>query len=258
MAISVTIEEISEHRLNHRKPDRTQDNQPPEKTKRFRSRNQKMESNHELVGTAPPKRAIRPTALTLVEIYMKKHLSLALMLPALAWAEQFQVTDLDSGSVYGPFTYTNGTILSIHTNRLELKRISTKADLLTERLKTIMIPSIEFRNANIHDVINFLVEASIASDEEKTGANIILSRIMPDPSGETNSPRDLFQENFDGNAEYRPIKTASDTDSITLNLRRVTLYDAISIVTELAGLDFMVDDRNVVILRDGKAISERK
>ncbi len=180
------------------------------------------------------------------------------MIPALACAERFQVTDLDTGVVYGPFVYTNGTVLNIHTNRLELKRLSTKADELTERLKTIIIPSIEFRNANIYDVIHFLVEASIATDPEGTGANIMLSRTISEPSTATRSSAATSETDFGNFQEQRPIEPPTDSDSITLNLRRISLYDALSVITELAGLDFVVDDRNVVILKDGRALSERK
>lgn len=189
---------------------------------------------------------------------MKKYITLAILIPSLSLAEQFQVTDVDSGMVYGPFSFTNSAVLNIRTNRFVLTRLTTNADKLTERLKTIVIPSIEFRDARLQDVINFLVEASIAKDPEGTGANIVLSRTIQTESPESKTNHGMVESGQITGSETMPTLIQRENDTITLNLRRISLYDAISIITELAGMQFVVDDRNVVILKDGKPIPTRK
>lgn len=46
----------------------------------------------------------------------------------------------------------------------------TNSVTIEQHMRQVIIPSIEFRQANPSDVLNFLIEASIASDPEKTNS----------------------------------------------------------------------------------------
>lgn len=138
----------------------------------------------------------------------------------------------------------------------------TPAQRLQEKMTRIMIPSIEFRQANIVDVVNFLVEASRAGDEEGTGVNIILNLTTPGqeaggpaaapapmPAGEFGADADIFGEALaPAPAEAQP---SAGLRTITLNLRRISLLDAIKYITEVAGLKFRVEDNAVIITPAG-------
>ncbi len=138
----------------------------------------------------------------------------------------------------------------------------TGAQRLQEKMARIMIPSIEFRAANITDVINFLVEASIAGDPEATGVNIILNLGVPGESSSAPAPApspvtggggdfgDLFGEPM-GMPEAAPATGGAGVRTITLNLRRISLLDAIKYITEVAGLKFRVEDNAVIITPAG-------
>ncbi len=147
--------------------------------------------------------------------------------------------------------------------------------MLQEKMQSIIIPSIEFRQANIVDVIGFLRDASEAADPDKRGVNIILkldvgaggaatatpTEMMP-PVAPTTDPFALPPATGDSGAlaipsapdiGLTPPATGFDTGGsasiplITLNLKRVTLLDAIRYVTEVANLKYRIEENAVVI-----------
>jgi general secretion pathway protein D len=138
---------------------------------------------------------------------------------------------------------------------------------LLEKMQGIVIPSIEFRQANIVDVISFLREASEERDPARLGVNIILKLDVPaaapaagltpapaadpwgapvaDPWGAPAAGADAGASEFGGPAE------APGSVPITLTLRRVTLLDAIRYVTDVANLKYRVEDNAVIITPKG-------
>lgn len=149
----------------------------------------------------------------------------------------------------------------------------TSSRALLEKMQSIVIPSIEFRQANIVDVINFLRDASEEQDPSpnKAGVNIILKTdvagapayvptsptettgleggsvppgVTPpagsSPFGETPAPV---------TAEAAPA--GMSTAPITLTLRRVTLLEAVRLVTDVANLKYRVEDNAVIITPKG-------
>ena len=139
----------------------------------------------------------------------------------------------------------------------------TSAQKLQEKMEQIIIPSIEFRQANITDVVNFLVEASVSGDKlENTGVNIILN--LSAPGGEAapapTAPAAEFGGDFGGGfgdefggAQAAPAAAAptAGIPTITLNLRRISLLDAIKYITEVARLKFRLEENAVIITPEG-------
>ena len=146
------------------------------------------------------------------------------------------------------------------------KGTGTAIQLLQEKMQKIVIPTIEFRQANIVDVISFLRDASEAVDAAGGGVNIILKL---DVGGGAAAPADgaVAADPFaaaapaaDGAAAPAapaadPFAAAAGGDgagasgvpAITLNLRRVTLLDAIRYVTEVANLKYRIEENAVII-----------
>lgn len=142
----------------------------------------------------------------------------------------------------------------------------TSAQKLQEKMEQIIIPSIEFRQANITDVVNFLVEASISGDKvDGTGVNIILN--LNTPGGEAMAAPapapaatmgggfgDEFGGGFDdiAAAPAAPVSSPSaGVPTITLNLRRISLLDAVKYITEVARLKFRLEENAVMITPEG-------
>ncbi|HMO50487.1 MAG TPA: hypothetical protein PKE26_01445 [Kiritimatiellia bacterium] len=145
----------------------------------------------------------------------------------------------------------------------------TSQQRLQRKMESIIIPSIEFRQANITDVVNFLVDASVAGDPDGIGVNIIL-KLASDGGGASAAPApraaapaadfggfgfgDDFGAGFDEPAASVP--GASSVPAITLNLRRITLLDAVKYITEVADLRFRLEE-NVVVITPANVVSGR-
>jgi general secretion pathway protein D len=137
----------------------------------------------------------------------------------------------------------------------------TDAEQLREKMSTIVIPKIEFRDANIQDVVDFLAEASQAADPEQQGVNIVLH--MGDANQEKAQAaapaQQPVQQDFGGfefddafgfEEEFQEEtfnQGPSSGISLTLNLHRISLLDAIKTITEIAGLRYRIDGNIVII-----------
>lgn len=127
---------------------------------------------------------------------------------------------------------------------------------IRRKLETIIIPEIDFRQANIVDVIEFLHRQSIIADEssppDERGVNLILILGPPDvsaPEYPTEPPG-----NTDPSARGHPRR--ADMPALTLRARNISLFDAVRYVSEIAGLRYRVDRNAVVIFPEGAGPGE--
>jgi general secretion pathway protein D len=136
----------------------------------------------------------------------------------------------------------------------------TRSRRLQEKMESIIIPRIEFRQANIRDVVEFLVVASEAQDPDQEGVNIILNLNMPESVAmsepEAAAPADFDDPWGDEWNDSTPIAEPSGSTgvpNVTLNLRRISLMEAIRYITEVAGLRYRIEDSVVIITPAGVA-----
>ena len=87
-----------------------------------------------------------------------------------------------------------------------------------EQVRAMNLPRVEYRDARISDAFEQLADAARGADPDEVGINIVYRG----PTGEA-APR------------------------ITMSLRRVSLYDAIRYLTQVAGLYYRIDDNAVII-----------
>jgi general secretion pathway protein D len=138
------------------------------------------------------------------------------------------------------------------------------------KMKRIVIPEIDFRLANIHDVIDFLHDMSVEFDtstdpEERKGVNIILNLQQAGGSGgaAAEPADDLMDFGFEDDmgdeaaAAAGPL-SASEVPPITFKTRYVSLMEALRIVTDIAGLKWRVEGSVVMVVplnaADGRII----
>lgn len=142
-------------------------------------------------------------------------------------------------------------------------------DRLNEKMQKIIIPSLEFRQANIADVVNYLVDASITADPDKEGVNIILNLGESGGSSAAAAPAASSSSGFEdewgfGEDDFGASASSGSSFSggtggvtpITLNLRRISMLDAIKYITEVAGLKYRVEDTAVIITRMDAPVSK--
>ena len=94
------------------------------------------------------------------------------------------------------------------------------------RLKNIVIPTLDFRDANIKDVVLYLTEACRRIDASGDGVNIILLGLDSSDA-------------LDGGALG---------NNITISIRNMNLYDALQYIVEMASLKFQVGPNVVTIM----------
>ncbi len=154
--------------------------------------------------------------------------------------------------------------------------VETPAQQLQAKMEEIIIPKIEFRQANINDVVTFLVDASQVQDPTGDGVNIILNLNIPGAvsGGQAAETRggggfgggggdDFFGGGGDdfgfgggGGGFGEPAADAgfggdggagANVPTVTLNLRRITLLQAIKYITEVADLKYRIEENAVII-----------
>lgn len=129
--------------------------------------------------------------------------------------------------------------------------ISPRRRRLLDKLNTIRIPELDFRQANIVDVIHYLDQQAMAGDPDKEGVNFILNLKRPDAPDVWDEP--VRRPEIDPLAVEEPpdalvaAARAAGVPLITLRLRNILLIDAIRYITEVTGLRYRVEDDAVVI-----------
>ncbi|MCC5847740.1 MAG: hypothetical protein JJU29_06550 [Verrucomicrobia bacterium] len=142
--------------------------------------------------------------------------------------------------------------------------IDRAATELENRMANIRIPEIRFQGAHISDVISFLVQASREADE--LGVNIIF--MDPELTARNGAPTaaapaaprggggDPFADFMTPAAPARGAAAAptraGPIPPISLEVRDVTLLDALQLVTEIAGLYYRIERNVVIIDRKGR------
>lgn len=149
-----------------------------------------------------------------------------------ATAGDFHLIDPASGRRLGPFDFVQGSTVEVAGVAYRLEKID-QAAVMTDRLRKIVIPSIEFRQANLQDVLAFLVDASRKYDPTtREGMNLVVHGPGEQVASDPNDPF--------GPAPAPPV-------TITLSLRKVPLLDALRYVSEIADLEMTVDKDRVVL-----------
>ncbi|MBN2163008.1 MAG: hypothetical protein JXR25_00870 [Pontiellaceae bacterium] len=96
---------------------------------------------------------------------------------------------------------------------------------MTDYLKSVQIPSLDFRDANIKDVVLFLTETCRRMDSKGKGINMILLGLDASDSMGTD----------EGN-------------NITISIRDLSLFDSLQVITEMASLKFTVEANMILIM----------
>lgn len=96
---------------------------------------------------------------------------------------------------------------------------------MTDHLKGLKIPSLDFRDANIKDVVLFLTETCRRMDSTGKGINLILLGLADSDN-----------------------MGAAEGNNITISIRDMSMYDALQVIVEMASLRFDVEPNMVVIM----------
>ncbi|MBQ6925754.1 MAG: hypothetical protein IJQ73_14045, partial [Kiritimatiellae bacterium] len=123
----------------------------------------------------------------------------------------------------------------------------TAEEVTADRMRKIEIPSINFRAANINDVIDFLQQASRDYDDpqlppEKRGVNLILKLNAPAAAAETAIPSD------DPFVQADTAASAGGVPPVTFKATSMNLYEVLQVITDISGLKFRIRGNIVMIM----------
>ena len=127
-----------------------------------------------------------------------------------------------------------------------------RRDQINRKMSAIIIPEVDFRSANIHDVISFLQESSVEFDQtakegEKRGINIILNLGSSSSAAAASAPATTELFPAAGETAAPPVD-AANAALITFKARDISLYDALKIVTEVSQTKFRVEGNVVMVM----------
>lgn len=141
-----------------------------------------------------------------------------------ASAEPFLLRHDETGNVYGPFESTAGATVVIEGARFTVvKPQPTASERVKTKLASIIIPEIEFREATVSDVLNFLRTASREYD----------------PS---NEPEGMRGVNL-----IPTFKASDEMPRITFRAKQISLEEALKVVTQVAELAYRVEGNLIMI-----------
>lgn len=123
--------------------------------------------------------------------------------------------------------------------------------VIEEKMKKIIIDEVEFRQANMHDVVDFLNKRSrdcdkSTEDESKKGVNIILNLNPGGVAAPAAAPKPA-DDPF-GAPDAGKAGGATGAPEVTFSARYITLYNALKIITSVSGLKWRVDGDVVMIV----------
>ncbi len=140
-----------------------------------------------------------------------------------AMAQSFHLVEEGSGEALGPFYYRQGEHVALGDKVFTLLIGRMRPPSQEQRLKQTRIPDVDFRNATVRDVVDFVRQASIDFSPwpapNNKGINIILK-----------------------------VRDEDALPSVTFRATDLSLYDTLKAVSEVAGMSIRTEG-NVVWVR---------
>ena len=196
-------------------------------------------------------------------------LILAITFSGSAFAEEFHLTDA-SGVKHGPYQFSEGKVLDLEGRLLRISVVDPMSHAIIQKMKGIIIPEIDFRCANVHDVFDVLGEQSrvFDRDEDERPISFVLNLgdmyerpgMIDDPFAAAGPSADPFATPVDEPAP-RVAKKPSGRFSVplvTFRATHVSIHDVVSIVCEVSNLKWEVKDGVVVVTPKVKKKAEAK
>ena len=111
---------------------------------------------------------------------------------------------------------------------------------IEQKMKNIIIPSVEFRDANPTDVLNFFTEACTFPDPATSGLSLL----------ETNREFYIYAVEDGSPLELPPL---------TLEYRSISMFEAFDRITKKMGLTYRLENGTPIFFtHDGKRIIRKK
>lgn len=148
--------------------------------------------------------------------------SLAVVMMGCVHSDRFTLVDPTAKTEYGPFDYRNGAVLRVADHEYRIKKLASADQILEEQLRHIILPEIEFRDAGIRDVVDFLNRPSLEGD-------------IGDMDELRRSPAYNIRL-------LLPVAEATRVPQVTFTARHISEYDLLASVAALTGGRFTIEN----------------
>ena len=155
--------------------------------------------------------------------------------------------------IWTPRTYATDTAdLQLAATNNNTTNLPPDSIAIEKKMKSIVIPEINFRQANLTDVITFLSDASRENDTdntpaEKKGINFILQT----SGGQSTTAAPASDDPF-GGSSFDTAAPSGGATTFTFSARYVPLKDVLDIVMQTGNLKYRIKG-NVVVIMDKNA-----
>lgn len=137
------------------------------------------------------------------------------------------------------------------SDREGLSASLTAEEATVERMKKIVIPEIDFRQANLKDIAGFFEEAAKEFGDRKGSGKTqpmdFVVKTAPDVTGAADAAAAGKADPFAPAGEGKPAE-ASGAAPVTFGARQVSLYDAAQLVADVSGMKMRIRDGQVIYL----------
>jgi hypothetical protein len=130
-------------------------------------------------------------------------------------ADTFTLTDSSGPATFGPYDFIHGQEIHLDGRTFVLSIQPSGPSIAEQRAREIILPAVEMRQASLIDAVAYFREASVAVAGPDAVPNLVVDVSEPVP--------------------------------VTLNLRRISLYDALTFTAEVAGCHIRWEDNHVVV-----------
>jgi len=158
---------------------------------------------------------------------MKNLLTITLIcgLSLVANAEKLSLQDANGSNVVTT-VLRNGASLQLDGKSYTLLiENNNTAESVERKLKSMLLPSVSFKNSSLDEVLNFLRDQAELRDLKGLGVNIFVS-----------------------------LENPSEIQPVSLEMKRISMYHTLGYIAELTNTDFWIDEAGVVRIVDhGKA-----
>lgn len=132
---------------------------------------------------------------------------------------------------------------------LSVQACRTVEPELKRKMDAIQIPEIDFRQAEVSDVIAFLLEASRDYAPTQDQSRIRLSHVL--------YPLEQRRQDAEHDRKYSRLEQHCGGKTITLNLRYCSLLNLLDFVTRYAGVEYELKGNRIIIkTADGNVLVE--
>jgi hypothetical protein len=153
-----------------------------------------------------------------------------------AAAQEFQLRSA-TGELTGPFRFREGETVQMGTNTASVVNVRSQANRILDAMQAIRIPEVDFREANIRDVVAFLLPLSVSADRPEI--KFVLKLEEP-PAPES--------DDFGVANTNRAPDSTTDAWPITFSALDITLKEALDYAVDIAGCKYRIRDGAVVIM----------